>query len=117
MNVKYQKAISRFRSSSHQLSIETGRHTIPITPLKDRTCKHCNSPEIDDEMHMFLSCEFHNSERLVLFSELPYSFAPLRPEYLFIKLLSNCHKNVIRSVGKYIYTCFDRRKTATEQLA
>ena len=30
---KYLTSISRFRTSSHSLHIETGRHTIPITPV------------------------------------------------------------------------------------
>ena len=109
MNKKYQNAISRFRSSSHQLGIETGRHTIPITPLNDRKCQFCNSPDIDDEMHMLLTCSFHKNERSVLYSKIPYDCFLLTQVDLFIKLLSDNDENVIRNVGKYIHTCFIRR--------
>ena len=36
---KYFTNISRFRTSSHSLHIETGRHTIPITSISDRICQ------------------------------------------------------------------------------
>ena len=41
VNRTYLNAISRFRTSSHCLHIETGRHTKPITPVENRTCNFC----------------------------------------------------------------------------
>ena len=110
MHEKYRKAISRFRSSSHQLFIETGRHTVPTTPINERICKHCDSSEIDDEMHMMFSCTFHKSEREILFLELPRSYKDLPLNELFIKLLSDNKKEVVINLGKFIYNCFEHRK-------
>ena len=110
MNEKYRKAISRFRSSSHQLFIETGRHTIPKTPLNERICKYCDKYEIDDEIHMTLSCTFHKTERAIFFSELPQNYIDLPTNELFIKLLSDNNKDVVINLGKFIYNCFEQRK-------
>ena len=115
INIKYQKALSRFRSSSHHLRIETGRHTVPITPLLNRICQHCSSLEIDDEIHMLLRCEFHVDERLQLFSELPAEFMCVDQDNLFKKLLNNSNESVIRSIGKYVHTCFERRNHTDEE--
>ena len=58
-------AIYRFRTSSHSLHLETGRHTIPYTPIENRICTFCNLDSIetiDDEIHMLLGCTFHKPE-------------------------------------------------------
>ena len=114
MNEKYRISISRFRSSSHQLFIETGRHTVPITPRDERICKYCQSSDIDDEMHMMLSCAFHRTERAVLFSELPPHYTSCPSNELFIKLLSDNQRIVIISIGKFIYNCFEHRKLSDQ---
>ena len=45
-NKKYQRAISRFRVSSHRLGIETGRHEKPRVPPELRLCKYCESEAV-----------------------------------------------------------------------
>ena len=44
---KYRVALSKFRLSSHNLEIETGRHG--NIPRADRKCTKCNSDVIEDE--------------------------------------------------------------------
>ena len=51
-NPKYRMAISKFRSSSHILEIERGRHTRPITPLENRLCSSCKV--VETEIHFLL---------------------------------------------------------------
>ncbi len=48
------KYFARLRTSAHSLRIETGRHTVPKTPVDARLCRHCN--KIDDEFHFLLEC-------------------------------------------------------------
>ena len=48
-NDKYRTALSKFRTSSHNLEIERGCHTNPVTPLERRLCLMCQ--EIEDEIH------------------------------------------------------------------
>ena len=51
-NVKHRYSLSRFRMSSHNLGIETGRHC--KKPVSQRTCLYCTNPSIDDEIHFLL---------------------------------------------------------------
>ena len=48
-NPKYRKALTKFRTSSHTLEIERGRHTNPTTPLEQRQCRICHV--LEDETH------------------------------------------------------------------
>ena len=46
---KYRYALTRLRTSSHRLAIETGRWT---TPRFERKCQLCNT--LEDEFHFML---------------------------------------------------------------
>ena len=48
------KYFTRLRSSAHHLRIETGRHTIPRTPVENRLCRSCKL--IENEEHLILKC-------------------------------------------------------------
>ncbi len=48
------KYLARQRTSSHNLKIETGRHTRPKIPVENRVCQHCNN--LEDEFHFLLMC-------------------------------------------------------------
>ena len=45
--------LTRLRTGSHTLAIETGRHTRPIKPREERLCD-CN--QVEDESHFLLKC-------------------------------------------------------------
>ena len=49
--------ITRWRMSSHNLKIETGRYTRPITARENRLCDVCKV--IDDEYHAIYVCSIH----------------------------------------------------------
>ena len=49
--------LSRYRVSAHNLHIEKGRYTSPVTPLKNRICLFCDSKEIDTEEHFVVNCQ------------------------------------------------------------
>ena len=52
---KYRFALTKFRLSSHQLEIETGKGKQPVKiPISDCKCKLCNT--IEDEFHFLLEC-------------------------------------------------------------
>ena len=57
----YRAVISRWRLSNHQLSIETGRYTKPITELGDRVCTLCIV--VEDEQHVIFDCPRYNNIR------------------------------------------------------
>ena len=51
---KYKVALSRFRTSSHDLFVETGRYD--NVPRDQRVCKSCNMNRIEDEFRFVLVC-------------------------------------------------------------
>ena len=50
-----------FRTSSHTLEIERGRHINPTTPLKQRQCRICHV--LEDETHFCLCCRIFTDAR------------------------------------------------------
>ena len=63
---KYRRSLTKLRLSSHNLEIERGRHTKPVTPVIERLCIVCGV--IDDELHFVTSCKKHTTERERLYS-------------------------------------------------
>ena len=56
-------AITKWRLSSHDLHIETGRYTSPITPREARTCSKCPT-HVEDENHVLFQCPLYESVRV-----------------------------------------------------
>jgi hypothetical protein len=52
---------TRYRTSSHSLHIESGRHN--NVPRNMRICKHCSLNDIEDEFHFILKCPLYNDIR------------------------------------------------------
>ena len=61
-NRKYRNTIAKFRLSSHQLRIETGRHT-PRIDRQLRKCFLCTNDEIEDEFHFVFICPIYQELR------------------------------------------------------
>ena len=55
--------ISRWRLSSHNLKIETGRYTMPKTPRDERTCGLCDTV-VEDEQHAIFICPLYQRTRV-----------------------------------------------------
>ena len=51
-NVEWKLCLIKFRVSSHNLLIETGRHC--NVKVENRICKHCKLNEIEDEKHFLM---------------------------------------------------------------
>ena len=62
--------LTRYRTSSHTLRIETGRYTRPVTPILDRKCCYCESGSIDDEKHFVLFCDTFRLKRQCFMSRV-----------------------------------------------
>ena len=67
------KPLTQFRISAHNLEIERGRYTRPVTPVNQRICRRCNA-STDSELHFLFECGLFTSQR----------------EQLFINLTENC---------------------------
>ena len=55
--------LTRYRTSSHTLRIETGRYTRPVTPIIERICCYCEEKCIDDVKHFIFICDTFKIKR------------------------------------------------------
>ena len=62
--------LSRYRTSAHNLRVESGRYTYPVTPLSQRVCVFCDSGECDTELHAILFCDTFNLKRQCFFGRV-----------------------------------------------
>ena len=77
-DLQYIKALIRFRISSHNLRIETGRYERVRLPngeiikleANKRICKICDSNNVEDEIHFLLECQRLLSERSNMLNEI-----------------------------------------------
>ena len=103
-------AISKFRSSSHILEIERGRHTQPITPLENRLWPFCKV--IETEIHFLLECPMYECYRKELFSNI-VSVDSYVKEMLPINkltyLMTSSDAQILKWVGKFVHLSFIKR--------
>ena len=64
---KYKTALARFRTSSHNIAIETGRYE--NISRDQRTCISCNMKVIEDEYHFLSVCPKHRELRIKYFKQ------------------------------------------------
>ena len=97
--------LSRYRISAHNLRIESGRYTSPVTPVADRVCVYCSSGECDDELHAILKCETFKLKRQCFLSRMSATcpmFASLTEEQQLIKLLCPVTAQTAKCANKYL---------------
>ena len=112
-NRSHQIALSKFRVSSHNLRIETGRYEKnPKLEPHERICIYCSLNCVEDEIHFLLGCPLYSNERSKLFDickDRFDHFENLSNERKFINIMSSKDGVVIKNLGKYIYNCFNIR--------
>ena len=112
-NKNHMKALTRFRTSSHNLGIEKGRHCKPVLPLEQRICKFCQGSPLDDEKHMLLHCTFHNDGRKDMLSSISRHVPLVLSEHVLFKtIMSHTHVDVIHALGKYLNNGFKERENS-----
>ena len=62
LNERYRTVLTRWRLSSIDINIETGRYK--HIPRHDRICNCCTSNEIEDENHVIFECSAYNEIRV-----------------------------------------------------
>jgi hypothetical protein len=77
-------ALSRFRTSCHDLRIERERYLPPAAqaPRPQRTCLQCASPHIEDETHMVFHCPLYDHLRFEYADLFPPDLPPTIPCFL-----------------------------------
>ena len=98
MENKYKYALSRFRTSSHDLLIETGRYE--NIPRDQRLCKSCDMKTIESEYHFLLVCPKFRDLKKKYFKSYYCHWPTI---HKFESLLSSNSKKVICNLSKYIY--------------
>jgi hypothetical protein len=62
--------VTRIRSGTNPLRIESGRRKRPVEPVGERICRECKLGEIEDEKHFILKCSKYDDYREELFQKL-----------------------------------------------
>ena len=98
-------ALSRLRTSSHRLEIESGRWARPLRkPIAERLCFFCNTSE--DEYHFILECSVYNDLR----SKYIKAKFWRRPNVLkFIELMTRKNKSDVRKLACFVQKYFALR--------
>ena len=103
---KFRIALTKLRSSSHRLEIETGRWARPTIERQNRKCKICSLDVIEDEFHFVLECPNYTQLRTLLIK--PYYRN--RPNMLkMTQLMKSENKKEIKGLAEYIYKGFIQR--------
>ena len=105
-------AINKFRLGNQKLRIETGRHTIPKTPLNLRICSFCHSNEVENEIHFLFSCQLYDSLCLNLFNDITDKYSlfnelDINAKVLF--LFNSIDPFVCRSTATFVFQAMSLR--------
>ena len=98
LDKKYKIALSRFRTSSHDLNIEIGRYD--NMPRHQRICRNCSMNKIESEFHFLLVCPKYRELRQKYFKQYYCSWPSL---HKFESLMSSTSNKVLCNLGKFIY--------------
>ena len=109
-NPFHRVARAQYRLSSHNLGIETGRHTKPPKPPEQRLC--CRNGCVDDEIHFLTECDIHTEARQRFISNIKshidgYEDLPANPK--FTTVMTSTSEVVIKELAKFVYKAFQQR--------
>jgi hypothetical protein len=110
-NVKLRNTIAKMRLSSHQLNIETGRHS--NIARQERKCRVCNTNDIEDEYHFILICPQYELLRKTYIKRCYYNKPSM---YKFIDLLKSSNIQVLNKLAIYCNKAFDIRKQSLDYI-
>ena len=113
-NFEHRRAITKIRTSSHTLQIETGRWNNISQNL--RICENCVLDEVEDENHFLFLCPMHIVERQKFYNTVE---AKLNVDLSRIfshedKLKEIFHSEdlaILNAFGKYIKNSFKKRES------
>lgn len=104
LDQKYKIALTRFRTSSHSLFIESGRYQ--NLQREQRVCQSCNMNKVEDEFHFLLVCPHYRDLRQKNFKPYFCHWPTLRK---FETLLSMTSVTSLRNLSKFIYFADKKR--------
>jgi hypothetical protein len=95
---KYRTALTRFRLSSHNLAIETGRYN--MVDRAERICLNCNMNVIENEFHFLLICPKYSDLRKKYIKKYYYQWPTIQK---LENLFAADSKLTQTKIAKYIY--------------
>ena len=116
-DVRSQKAkgkLTQLRVGSHNLYIETGRHSVPYKDPSERICRYCHLNEVEDEFHFVMKCTLYEPCRDKLFeriSTLYPVFNTYNCKLKFIWLLANLDAAALNTFAHFVHDCFEKRSS------
>ena len=115
-NRENRRAITKIRTSSHKLEIETGRWNNVNRDL--RICKNCNIHEVENETHFLFECRMHVTERKLFYdtikTKMNIDLSTSLPDVDKLKtLFSSEDLSVLNALGKYIKISLNKRENTT----
>ena len=99
--------ITKFRTSSHPLNIEKGRHQNILRC--NRLCTLCDQDEIEDEFHVILKCPFYKELRIKYVKRFYYKKPCV---FKLVKLLSVHNTKELSKLGKFLQQLVKLRSSA-----
>jgi hypothetical protein len=67
-SLELRRCLSKFRTSCHDLEIETGRYK--KLKLEERVCCSCNNKSVEDEVHFLIHCPKYQQKRKICYQFL-----------------------------------------------
>jgi len=113
-NQGHRIALTKFRLSSHNLKIETGRYeSNPRVEPSDRLCIFCDKMAVENEQHFLLTCPLYTDLRINLNNtclEEISGFQTMTNNDKFIAIMKNKNVKVISALGKFVYLSMNKRR-------
>ncbi len=107
--------MTRLRSGTNKLRIETGRWKKPKEKESERVCRACLSGEVEDEKHFILSCTYYNDLREVMIHRIEIN-TDIRlinePQEVMWNVLMNNPKNqlICEVLADFVSKAMQRRE-------
>ena len=108
--LKFRISLSKLKCSVHKFNVETGRHS--GIPYEQRLCILCNKHEIEDELHIVMSCPVYNQIRSVFLLNVDTENAAVDT---FHNLFNGSEQQVL-SLARYIYNAFIIRENRLKEM-
>ena len=103
-NESHRGYLTRFRCSSHNLEIKTGRYNRIVRA--GHVCKCCNMNLVEDEFHFLLACPFYKDLRRKYFSAY---FCRWPSPKKFVELMTASQKEIIKKTCCILYEATKKR--------
>ena len=113
-NFENRRAITKLRTSSHKLKIETGRWN--KIPRDQRICQNCFLNKIEDENHLIFECQMYETERKNFYNminsklnmDITHSHTH---EEIIHEIFYSENLGILNALGKFIKIALEKRET------